>query len=179
MSHIWMRDPQRAWYAFPLEAPMLRLDDGTPRPMAECDLHRAGGAVILAHTQDARGLEQWSLLCTPGSATRVNGAPVRAGIRVLADRDAVTLGDGTTVFFSSERLAHIVPFPGEGHGTCCYRCRIVLEPGTPAVRCPAPDCGFWHHQSADYPCWTYTDACPGCGHPTAFDAGYQWSPRDL
>ena len=134
---------------------------------------------LLVRTHGTNGFDRWSLLCAPHSTARVNGTPVYAGIRVLADRDAITLDDGNTVFFSCERLAQVVPFPGEDDGTRCIRCKLVLEPATPAVRCPAPGCGFWHHQSEAQPCWTYAESCVSCGHPTAFDAGFQWSPREL
>ena len=48
--------------------------------------------------------------------------------------------------------------------------------GTPAVQCPA--CGRWFHQSAELPCWTYSDHCL-CPQPTALDCGYQWTPHGL
>jgi hypothetical protein len=98
---------------------------------------------------------------------------------VLADRDAIALGDRQILFFSSEKLARVLPFPGKDDHTSCIRCKLPLESGTPAVRCPSPECGFWHHQSDDQSCWTYTAACASCGHPTAFDAGFQWSPWEL
>ena len=179
MSHLWTKDADEAWIECPLEGDVVVIDAGTP---ARVDLPGLGTKpcdALLARTRDAHGLEQWALLCAPHGRTRVNAASLPVGIRVLADRDAITLEDGRTVFFSCERLAQIVPFPGGNDGTCCIRCKLALEHGEPAVRCPAPGCGFWHHQSDDLPCWTYTEGCAGCGHPSAFDAGYQWSPREL
>lgn len=97
---------------------------------------------MLIRTQDCRGQERLVLLCPPRNGTRVNGQRVPIGARVLSDRDVIALGGGQTVWFSSECGAEVVPFAGE-HASC-IRCKLPLEPGTPAVRCPAPGCGFWH-----------------------------------
>jgi len=45
------------------------------------------------------------------------------------------------------------------------------------VRCP--QCGVWHHQSDELPCWVYSSSCSLCDHPTALDAGYRWIPGEL
>lgn len=179
MSHLWIKDADGAWVDHPLDSDFLTMPPGAPAPLVACETLSRASAPVLARARDARGLERWVLLDASASRTRVNGAPIGIGARVLSDRDAIALADGRTVFFSSERLAQTVPFPGEDDRTCCIRCKLPLAPGMPAVRCPAPDCGFWHHQCDDSPCWTYTEGCAGCGHPTAPDAGFQWSPAEL
>ena len=179
MSHLWIKDGDGEWVDHPLDTDFAAMSPGAPAPSLAREAPHRGSGPVLARARDARGLERWVLLDASTSRTRVNGAPMRIGVRVLDDRDGIALGDGCTVFFSSERRAQAVPFPGEDDGTCCIRCKLPLEPGTPAVRCPAPGCGFWHHQCDGTPCWTYTESCAGCGQPTAFDAGFQWSPSEL
>jgi rRNA maturation protein Nop10 len=179
MSHLWVKHPDGEWQAHSLRNERCTVSRVGPMPLvAREQLVRVSGPVLV-RTDHARGLEDWVLLCSPRSRTRINGLPVPVGARVLADRDAIAVGAGHTVFFSSERVAEIVPFPDENGHTCCVRCKLPIEPGTPAVRCPSATCGFWHHQTLEQPCWTYTDACPACGHPTDLDAGLQWSPADL
>jgi hypothetical protein len=179
VSHLWVKDGDGAWIDHPLDADFVTMSPAAPAPLLAREVQSRGSGPVLARARGAHGIERWVLLDANANRLRVNGAPMRIGARVLADRDAIALGDGCTVFFSSERLAQAVPFPGENDRTCCIRCKLPLEPGTPAVRCPAPECGFWHHQCDDTPCWTYTESCAGCGHPTALDSGFQWSPAEL
>lgn len=154
----------------------MRLGQGAPTAVARERLGSLGEPVLARTESDLAG---WTLICPPGAPVRVNGTPVPLGVRTLADRDAISIAgpEGRrTVFLSLERAAELIAFPGEDHETHCIRCKLPLAPGTPAVRCPGRDCGFWHHQSAEQPCWTYTEGCANCGHPTAFDAGLQWTP---
>jgi len=176
---LWINEGEAVWVDHPLDADFVTLAPGSPVRLVVGGVPSFGSGPMLARGRDARGSEGWIILDESASRTRINGAPMPVGARVLADRDAIALGDGCTVFFSSERLAQVVPFPDEDDRTCCIRCKLPLEPGTPAVRCPAPGCGFWHHQYDDTLCWTYTESCAGCGHPTAFEAGFQWSPSEL
>jgi hypothetical protein len=179
VSHLWLKDGDGAWVDHPLESDFVTISPAAPAPLVACQTLSRESGPLLARAWDARGLERWVLLDGNASRTRVNGAPMPIGARVLADRDAIALGEGRTAFFSCERIAQLELFPGDDNGTCCIRCKLPLEPGTPAVRCPAPECGFWHHQCDDTPCWTYAESCAGCGHPTAFDTGFQWSPTEL
>jgi len=189
MSQLWSKDAAGAWAVQALDADVMVLGGPAPAPLVAPEALGAAAGPALARSRGVNGHERWTLLCDPASRARVNGAPVAAGARVLTDRDAIALGDGRIVYFSAERLAETVPFPGgpggagrPGHArspTSCIRCKLPLDPGTPAVRCPAPDCGFWAHESEELPCWSYTEGCAACGHPTALDAGLQWSPAEL
>lgn len=179
MSLLWALDGSGTWVGLPLGSGAVAIPGGAGATLASAAVPRRVPDPVLMRSGDPLGVARWLLLCAPGSRIRVNGARLHAGIRVLADRDAIALGDGRSVFFCAERLAEVVPFPGGDDATSCIRCKLPLEPGTPAVRCTAPGCGFWHHQCDDHPCWTYTTGCAGCGYPTAFDAGYQWSPMEL
>lgn len=179
MSHLWIRNAEGALVDHPLDTGILQLTPDGPAALAVCKGLDGVSGPVLARKQDFQGEERWVLLCKPTGTTRVNGVPVFIGVRMLSDRDLISLGAGHRVFFSSERVAQIEPFPGEEDNICCVRCKLPLQPGKPAVRCPAPGCGFWHHQSDEQPCWSYRDGCASCGHPTAFDAGFQWSPAVL
>jgi len=177
MSHLWIKDPDGAWIVYPLDADIIQLAPDGPTPLAARKRQSCVSDPVLMRTQDTLGQERCVLLCPPRNGMRVNGQRVLIGARVLSDRDVIALGGGQTVWFSSERTAAVVPFASE-HASC-IRCKLPLESGAPAVRCPAPGCGFWHHQSEDQPCWIYTDGCAACGYPTDLNAGFQWSPADL
>ena len=166
MAHVWFRNPAGAdpgqsapaeWSLMPLDADAL-----TIHPSAR----------LLRRTTAQR--EVWLLVGAP--AVRVNGIPLDAGIRVLRDRDELRTGDDRR-FFSVESLAVIAPFPGGERATFCPRCKLEIAPDSPAVRCP--QCGVWHHQSDELPCWTYAAHCMLCDHPTALDAGFRWTPEEL
>jgi hypothetical protein len=113
-------------------------------------------------------------------AVRVNGVPLDLGIHVLRDRDELRVGSARA-FFSAETLAAVEPFPGSGGPTLCPRCKLEIESGKAAVRCPK--CRVWHHQCPDDPeklgCWLYSEKCAtDCGQPTALDAGLRWTPEE-
>ena len=159
MAHLWLleKDPMeataRAWSPRPLEGDALAV------PPAR--LLRAAD-------------EGWVVVGPP--AVSVNGSPLDTGIRVLRDRDELRAGSGR-VFFSTESLAVVAPLPVTGKTTFCPRCKLEIAPGSPAVRCPG--CGVYHHQSEEFPCWTYSVTCALCDYPTALDAGYRWVPEEL
>jgi hypothetical protein len=107
---------------------------------------------------------------------RVNGDAVLLGTRLLRDRDEISLADGAVVWFSTESLPHIEPFPVSMPRTLCARSRIVLTEGMPCVRCTG--CGLWFAQTDEYPAWTYAPTCIGCPAPTDLNADYRWRPDD-
>ena len=123
--------------------------------------------------------EQWFLFVPAATRVTVNGQEPFLGAQVLADRDEIRLSSGRRLYFSTERLAQVVPFPGADHEVICARCRTPITKGTLAVACPA--CGAWCHQTQELPCWSYPGSthCPLCDHPNALDAGFRWSPNDL
>ncbi len=102
---------------------------------------------------------------------------MRLGLHVLRDRDAIQVKSRGAMFYSTERLAAVEPFPSIQETVICPRCRTAIETETPGVKCPG--CGTWHHQSEDFPCWTYTERCALCDRQTDLDAGYRWTPEAL
>jgi hypothetical protein len=132
-------------------------------------------AVFLGRLADSP--ETWAILCPPQSELRVNGEPVPLGVAVLADRDELRVPGHAARFFSTETLARVESFPESSGGGCCPRCKLTIEAGSPAVRCPA--CGLWHHSTDEMPCWIYAPTCAGCAQNTAPDAGFRWTPEDL
>jgi hypothetical protein len=128
----------------------------------------AGGAVLLAR---------------PGQRVRVNGEPVPGGLRVLEHQDEILLADGQRLFFSAESRPEVEPFhASDSRATRCAVCRGPLLEGQAAVRCPG--CSRWFHQEEaadDRPaklCWTYSDKCRFCNHPTALAEAAQWRPAE-
>lgn len=177
MSHIWNKNSDGTWKDYALGTDAVQLAQDGPGPLPQQEQRDAAPRPALFPSHDPRGEEQWVLLCQAANPVQVNGRPVVVGARVLADRDGIAPGTGSTLWFCAERRAEIVEYVGEPAN--CIRCKLPLERGTPAVRCPAAGCGFWHHESSESPCWTYAEGCAACGHPTDLNAGYQWSPEEL
>ena len=165
MAHLWERDPDTDWAPRPLP-------EGEPSFLGP---DRDGGPVLMPCRLESG--EAWVLLSRPAAGVRVNGVPVVAGISVLDDRDEIRVGSARQAYFSTECLARIVPFSGAGREVACPRCRLALVAGSPAVQCP--HCGVWHHQSDEYPCWTYCETCALCEQSTDLSAGYTWTPEGL
>jgi hypothetical protein len=135
------------------------------------------GEVIIKRFKKSDNSNFWALLCITGWGTRVNGTPLSGGLHILRDRDEIQIDTDLLVYFSTEELAVVEPFPRHDHPIFCARCRQQMAAESPAVKCPS--CGHWCEQSEDKPCWTYGDTCPLCQQPTAFDTGLRWSPEAL
>ena len=125
---------------------------------------------------DAAEAKSWAIIASPTSGLRVNGRTPPAGLCVLDDRDEIR-GGAEKLFFSTETLAAVEPFPGSDRPVFCGRCRQSIEVGSPAVCCPG--CGISYNESAELPCWTYSEKCTFCGQATALDAGFSWTPEEL
>ncbi len=183
MSHIWVRDQENEWAILRLDCDALALDHSPPRPLPAEEAvasARAGDRAILIRLsgrRDAGDDRRWALLASGRSRVRINGLPPIAGLRILDDRDEIAVTGPGTIYFSTERQARVEPFPGGDEPAHCPRCKLAMEAGSPAIRCPR--CDTWHHQSSVYPCYTYTDSCALCDQPTAVDAGFRFTPEDL
>jgi hypothetical protein len=151
VAHLWKLE-DTAWSLHPL------------------DRTTTFGDATLARAADAR----WMLVGSP--ASRVNGAPLAAGIAVLRDRDELWIG-GARMFFSTETRATVVPCCGGQQALRCPRCTKAIAAGSPAVACPR--CGVWHHENDERSCWTYAAVCSSCDHPTTLDAPYRFDPAVL
>jgi hypothetical protein len=174
MSHLWIAGADAPnWTEFPLAHPTYLLGGERPRAIDLDDTPYIGGALLI-HTPRIRS--GWLLLADRFTRARVNGAEVLGGLRALQDRDEIRVPRLGTCYFSTESLARVQEFPKDARRSFCPRCKLALEAGVPAVRCPAGDCGVWHHQSEELPCWTYAGTCSLCPQPTSLDAGYRWTP---
>lgn len=177
MAHLWLTcRGDDVWDILPLETgSRYRLTGSSAHPVARASAGASGGCAVLMSHKGPRGAE-WVLLSSQGAyAARVNGT--LHGVKMLADRDEVRV-NRTRLFFSSEALAQVEPFPGaDGHAGKCPRCNAGFDVGQLSVRCPK--CGVWSHQFDGRNCWTYAAGCASCGHPTALDAGFAWTPAAL
>lgn len=178
MAHLWIRDADAVWAALPLPGDRAVRLDAIPGP----GFPGIGGGDATPGPEVAPvtvgGRRGWALFAAPARGLDVNGLPLRAGIRVLADRDEVGLGGGgPRFFFSTERLALIQPLADLGRAIKCARCGDPLEPGSPAVSCP--QCDRWHHERPGQPCWTSIPQCATCPQATDLDLGFRWTPEEL
>jgi hypothetical protein len=177
MAHLWKRGPE-GWAAQKLVSSPFRLPSRRiPAELAAEEPHAPRGVSTawLVHAGEG-GPGNWALMTRQSAAVRVNGRAPSAGLYVLSDRDEIRMSDGELFFFSTETLPVVEEFSGVGRAMFCARCRQQIEAGSPAVRCP--NCGVWHHQTAELPCWTYAAACTYCECETALEASFKWAPSE-
>jgi hypothetical protein len=174
MARLWRKNAD-GWSAEELAGAERTLIEAEPATASGADANAAAAARAGVMPVDIAGAKFWALIAPARSDARVNGAPVAAGLRVLADRDEIRI-DGEVRYFSAESLAVVVPLPATERTLYCGRCRLEIEAGSAAICCPT--CGIWYHQSAELPCWTYTPKCGFCPQPTALDAGFAWTPEE-
>jgi hypothetical protein len=173
MSSLWQHQGESApvgsrWKRIPLGSSILRVPWG-------------GGELLVARF--GGGNEPGAaLLTSPGLRIAVNGLPVLGGLKVLDHRDEIIAGSARFVF-SDESLPEVIEFrPGSDQRELrCSLCRGAIQQGMAVVCCPR--CGRLFHQingGSDGPerhCWTYSDRCRNCGHPTALSEGALWAPE--
>jgi hypothetical protein len=121
--------------------------------------------------------DRWLLIASPAGGVWVNGQRIGAGLHALRDKDEIRLPGSKPIFFSTEALACVAPFPGLARAANCPRCRQVIVPGIPAVRCPA--CQTWHHESPPCNCWTYSTTCAACAQLTPLGTDFRWRPEEI
>jgi len=172
MAHIWYRNADNVWTAFALDGRAVDLAVCPPRVLDAVPDSGEGARAILMLARGGADTA-WVLLAREG--VRVNGLQPVAGMRALQDGDEIVLDANPAIFFSAETLARIEDFPGAPQPVYCGRCRQALTAGQPGVRCP--QCGLWHHQTAELPCWTYSENCSLCPQQTSLDAGFAWVPE--
>jgi len=178
MSHLWLRDAEKKPVAhsiratsFDVRALLLLEGSGSSAGPLESGL---AARMVSFRVGNA---ERWVVVAGPDAQLRVNGIPLSAlGMRVLADRDEISIAGGGSAFYSAEDLAEVVAFAGADRVMLCGRCRQKIESGSPAVKCPG--CGTWYHEHSNLQCFTYHPTCAFCPKPTALDAGFSWVPED-
>jgi hypothetical protein len=175
MSQLWMREDDLSWGVLSLEDRAVRLDLRPLRRVHGGLRKRGLDSRVVMFPRDPGHPEDWILLAGDRQPVRVNGFPLHTGLRLLQHRDRIRIGSEDPVWFSTERLAHVEPFPGSVRPTRCARTKIELTPEAPAVCCP--ECGTWYAQSDQQPGWTYGDSCVMCRHPTDLTAGFRWIPE--
>ena len=180
MLQFWVQAPRVGWAVTPLEGPALALAPTLapvePRPDSAA-LRDAPAVLVRFERSEAES--GCALLVRPTVQVRVNGTLVRSGLRILRDGDSIRADGLGVVYFSTECLARVEPFPGADEPVCCPRCLREIEPPQAAVRCP--QCQVWHHQdeAAKRICWTYAERCSLCDQLTDLNAGYRWTPGAL
>lgn len=176
MAHLWISQEPEKWEILTLKTEAINMDPFPPQPLETSDeaVVEASSAVLL---RLGEGDGVWALIGSQGSDVRINGTGLATGIRILADRDEITIGKNPSMYYSTEKPATVEEFPGTGAAAFCPRCRQQIAAHHPAVKCPR--CGVFYHQSKELPCWTYAEVCALCPQPTALDAGYQWTPEVL
>lgn len=178
MAHLWSWSDDSQWQAFPLNGDRWALSaTGAPEPLPPGDITGDDGRLVVLRRAPGPHDERWLLMASERASVLVNGLPMAHGIAALVDRDEIRVPPLVPAFFSTERAAHVAPYPADGPRGFCPRCKRPLAAGDPAVRCPG--CGLWHHALDHRPCWTHSDRCAACPHPTALDAGFQWTPEEL
>jgi len=174
MAHLWIKDETDGWCVMPLDAQVFALSQSPPHRMRDPD-ESVSSALLVQQTSASPS--RWLLISHPGDNVRVNGNTTTLGVRVLTDRDEISVEGVGAFFFSTESLAQIESFPGSAQKIFCPRCRQVLDEGVAAVKCP--QCGVWYHETEELNCWRYTETCALCPQSTELDAGFRWTPEEL
>jgi len=182
LANLWLqikKDGKAFWAIAPLrgaELFKLRANAGAPISAQSRGSETFKGPII--HRWQDQAQETWVLMTPQDVPVIVNGNQVLGGIKVLENRDEIRFG-GTNFrfYYSAEQLARIDRFEGGERTMTCPRCSQEILEGNAVVECPL--CGVLHHQSEQYPCWTYAEHCALCNQSTALDMGYQWTPEGL
>jgi hypothetical protein len=163
MPHVWVLN-QGEWAVIEMREGRLDLTQSDPS-------RRFLDGLQIQHAREGH-----VLLSLFGEHVEVNGRPI-IGICRLNDRDELRRGD-QRAFFSTESLPQVEPF-AEDHATPCARCRVLIEPGCPTVRCPS--CGASYHQTEKSPCFDYGPECTLCSGETSLGPHqeYRWIPEGL
>lgn len=186
MAALWMTTSDGAWAPAELRSAALLAEGDLGLIDKVVDRAHGDQAVIMPHGVNLRDAT-WLLMAPLAARLRINELPFNTGIRVLANRDAICLPGGSPMFFSTESLARIEPFPANVNDNAqdldpvyCARCKLAIGDGDSAVCCP--QCGIWHHEQVaeERACWTYADTCALCDQSTDLTtADYRWSPEVL
>ena len=175
MAHLWSKS-EGGWNLRDLGRAVLGSSSIRFGEALDANPSSSGRGIARLVRVDASGASVWALVASGRSGIRVNGRALPAGLCVLTDRDEIRDGDGIQYFFTAESLAAVQGFPCSDRPVFCGRCRQQIAVGAKAVRCPG--CGIWYDESAYLPCWTYSDKCTFCGHPTVLDSGFSWTPEE-
>jgi hypothetical protein len=176
MAHLWVKNETEQWAVLPLEEAVFTLTARPPHPIGSLLWENNVLAnVLLLRTAGAE--TSWVLIAGSGTGVSVNGMPIATGIRVVADRDEIRVPGAGSFYFSTETLARVEEFPASEQALFCPRCKQEIEHAAKAVRCPG--CGVWHHQTEELNCWTYSDVCALCAHPTELNGSFRWTPEEL
>jgi hypothetical protein len=169
---------RHSWAAVSVDADVIDLEQLLERVLEAPGGHERSAS--FCRVSDLWGGETWLLV--GGRSVRVNGIPLLAGICLLEHRDEIRVDGLEPVWFSTEKLARIQPFPGSDQRTECPRCKLEIKRGHAAVRCPAPGCGAWVHMDPEdeLPCWQYgqSKTCPSCEEPNLLAETWTWLPDD-
>lgn len=177
MAHLWVKNNADEWAVLPLEADAFVLTTNPPSPVRNLSgTSESVSKVVLLRQLRAEEIS-WVLVSGRERDVRLNGVQLVLGVQRVADRDEINIEGIGTLYFSTESLARIEPFPGAEQSLYCPRCKQLVESGNSAVKCP--QCRTWYHQSEELPCWSYSETCALCPQPTDLKAGFRWTPEEL
>lgn len=178
MAYLWHNANDKTWTPTELTRSMI-LRNGKIEAVdhPESSTERAG-VLVYAHHLESQPI-RWILIAAPGFRVSLNGEKLEAGIRILADRDAICMAPDRAMYFSTERRAHIEEYGGS-ELAFCPRCKLEIKAHDLAVCCP--QCQVYHHHKDQdgESCWSYTGTCALCDQPTELNSTeFNWTPEAL
>jgi uncharacterized protein YbaR (Trm112 family) len=177
MAHLWVKNESEQWAVLPLEADAFVLTANPPVPLRNLAVATESVSKVLLLRQLRAEETSWVLISGRERDVRINGAQLTLGVQTVADRDEINIEGAGTLYFSTESLARVEPYPVSAQSLYCPRCKQAVESGSAAVKCP--QCRTWYHQSEELPCWAYSETCALCPQPTDLAAGFRWTPDEL
>jgi hypothetical protein len=179
MANLRIRQTDGSWGVMELDEPEYYWEAGVVPPGTGLPEDGSNPLASMLRLRYPDGKEAWAIVAAPEAGNSVNGVPLTLGVKVLSDRDLIQIGeDRKRAYFSTETTARVESFPGLDRPTTCPRCTTIIEPGSPAVRCPGSGCGVWHHANEELPCWTYSEHCATCKQETSLESEYAWCPEE-
>ena len=151
MAHMWVRDDSGEWASMQLVGDALALTGDRLELVQQRASDLSNDSAQLQRRKDADGNGSCSLprkIIGTSTACRFARACASCGTATSS-----VSASGERMFFSTESLASGEPFTGLDHPIFCPRCKQEIAGQNLAVRCP--QCDAWHHQTEEFPCWTY------------------------
>jgi len=178
MAYLWQNSNKENWIPTELSDSVILSNDKIKSVDRPVSLTLKSTVFLYAHPVDTQSA-RWILFAAPDSQVSINGERLKTGIRILADRDAISVAPHRALYISMERRPEIETF-SRAEATFCPRCKLEIQQDALVVCCP--QCLVFHHHKVQVgeSCWEYAETCTLCNQPTELNSSsFNWTPEEL
>jgi hypothetical protein len=178
MAYLWQNFNNENWIPTELSDSVILSNDKIKSVDRQVSLTQKGTVFLYAHHLDSQST-RWILFSAPESRVSINDEAFNTGMRILADRDAITVAPHRSMYISMERHPEIETFGGTD-AAFCPRCKLEIQQDDQVVCCP--QCLVFHHhkEQVGESCWEYAETCTLCNQPTELNSSsFNWTPEEL